>query len=45
MASKNLCLKIGVTFMEEGSAACIALRATKYKPDKKYLSSLVQQQK
>jgi hypothetical protein len=45
MMSKNLCLKVNVTLMEEGSAACIALRATKYKPDKKYLSSLMQQQK
>jgi hypothetical protein len=30
---------------EQGSAACIALRATKYKPNIKYLSSLAQQQK
>ncbi|KAG7171957.1 ZBED8-like 1, partial [Homarus americanus] len=30
---------------DETSAACIALKTTKYKPDIKYLSSLVQQQK
>ena len=29
---------------EQGSAACIALGATKYKSDIEYLSSLVQQQ-
>jgi hypothetical protein len=30
---------------EEAGAACVALKITKYKPDIKYLSSLVQQQK
>jgi len=33
-----------MTNNEEGSAACLALKATKYRPDIKYLSSLVQQQ-
>jgi hypothetical protein len=35
----------GSSLDEEASAAFIALKTTKYKPDIKYLSSLVQQQK
>ena len=34
MVSKNLCLKVNVSLVEEGIAACIALKVTKYKPDK-----------
>jgi len=39
MLSKNRCLKVNMTLNEEGSAACTALKATKYKPDIKYLSA------
>jgi hypothetical protein len=44
MVSKNRCVKITMSFSEEDSAACTALKATKYKPAIKYLSSLAQQQ-
>lgn len=42
MVSKNRCLKVNMTLSEEGSAACRVLKATKYEPDIKYLSSLAQ---
>jgi len=45
MVSKNLCLNVNVTVMEEGSAARIALKKPNTNPTKEYLSSLVQQQK
>jgi hypothetical protein len=45
MVSKNRCLKVNMTLNKEGRAACIALKATKYEPDIKYLSHLVQRQK
>ena len=39
MVSKTQCLKVNMTLNEEGSATCTALKATKYKPDIKYLSA------
>jgi len=45
MVSSNRCTKANMTLNEEGSVACIALTASKYKPDIKYLTSSVQHQK
>jgi hypothetical protein len=45
MVSNNRCQKVNMSLNTEDSTACIALKVTKYKPDIKYLSSLVQQQK
>jgi len=40
MMSRNRCLKFSRSLNEEESVACIALKATKYKPDIKHLLSI-----
>lgn len=45
VVSNNQCLKLNMSLNEEDGTECTALKATKNKPDIKYLSSLVQQQK
>jgi len=44
MMSNNRCLNVNVSLNKEDSAACIVLKAAKYQPDIKDLSSLVKQQ-
>jgi hypothetical protein len=41
MVSEYQCLQVNMSLNEEDSAACIAFKATKYRPDIKCLSFLV----
>jgi len=45
MVSKNRSLKVNMGLNKEDNAAYTAFRAAKYKPDIKYMSSLLQQRK
>jgi hypothetical protein len=41
MVSNNLCIKVNMILNEEDSTECIALKATKNKPEIKYVTLIV----